>query len=296
MNFYECELQTNDIAAIKFALECFRVQKNGCKKETREVFNRLKNKVKTKQTTIKTAFVIDEDNTVKCCGLFETMPEYPNFICMKSIYFTSDYAEEVELSTTFDLFHDVLDSDGSKLMLKVNDRILNGNYQDFLNAGFNKILITENQNFILRDKDIIDLTGTPTVKYVADLSNFVSKEGFIKTQFHSFLEHVEIDEQVACLVANLKSLIDEAKIKSGNENIVEEWQKIVAWLDAEDETLLSKDEIIDCFAKLHQGFLILSEKEEENDEINEIFSLIEELVKIALMVIAHSELEMEEAA
>ncbi|TOE44600.1 hypothetical protein CGJ42_24335, partial [Vibrio parahaemolyticus] len=77
MNFYECELQTNDIAAIKFALECFRVQKNGCKKESREVFNRLKNKVKTKQTTIKTAFVIDEDNTVKCCGLFESMSEYP---------------------------------------------------------------------------------------------------------------------------------------------------------------------------------------------------------------------------
>ncbi|WP_195744638.1 hypothetical protein, partial [Vibrio parahaemolyticus] len=101
---------------------------------------------------------------------------------------------------------------------------------------------------------------------------------------------------VAWLVANLKSIIDGAKIKSGNENIVEEWQKIVAWLDVEDETLLSKDEIIDCFAKLHQGFLILSEKEEENDEINEIFSLIEELVKIALMVIAHSELEMEEAA
>ncbi|HHX8576457.1 TPA: hypothetical protein ACVO35_004978 [Vibrio alginolyticus] len=296
MNFYECELQTNDIAAIKFALECLRVKKNGCKKETREVFNRLKNKVKTKQTIIKTAFVVDEDNTVKCCGLFESMAEYPNFICMKSFYFTRDFSEEVELSTALDLFYDVLDSDGSKLMLKVNDRILNGNYQNFLNAGFNKILLTENQNYILKDKDVIDLLGTPTVKYVADLSHFVSKESSIKTQFHSFLEHVEIDEQVACLVANLKSLIDEAKIKSGNENIVEEWQKIVAWLDAEDDTLLSKDEIIDCFAKLHQGFLILSEKEEENDEINEIFSLLEELVKIALKVIAHSELEMEEAA
>ncbi|HCH2231332.1 TPA: hypothetical protein NKS39_000084 [Vibrio parahaemolyticus] len=222
MNFYECELQTNDISAIKFALECFRFKINGCKKETREVFNRLKNRVKTKQTTIKTAFVIDEDNTVKCCGLFETMPDYPNFICMKGIYFSSDYAEEVELSRTLDLFYDVLESNGSKLMFKVDDRILNGNYQDFLNAGFNKILITENQNFILRDKDIIELSGTPTVKYVADLSNFVSKEGFIKTQFHSFLEHVEIDEQVACLVANLKSIIDGAKIKSGNENIVEE--------------------------------------------------------------------------
>ncbi|WP_029803541.1 hypothetical protein [Vibrio parahaemolyticus] len=296
MNFYECELQTNDIAAIKLVLECLRVKKNGCKKETRKVFDRLKNKVKTKQTTIKTAFVIDEDNTVKCCGLFETMPEYPNFICMKSFYFTRDFSEEVELSTALDLFYDVLDSDGSKLMLKVNDRILNGNYQNFLNAGFNKILLTENQNYILKDKDVIDLLGTPTVKYVADLSHFVSKESFIKTQFHSYLEHLELDQEVAWLVANLKSIIDGAKIKSGNENIVEEWQKIVAWLDVEDETLLSKDEIIDCFAKLHQGFLILSEKEEENDEINEIFSLIEELVKIALMVIAHSELEMEEAA
>ncbi|HDY7696316.1 TPA: hypothetical protein RQK02_001061 [Vibrio vulnificus] len=296
MNFYECELQTNDISAIKLVLECLRVKKNGCKKETRKVFNRLKNKVKTKQTTIKTIFVIDEDNTVKCCGMFESMAEYPNFICMKCMYFTSDYAEEVELSTTFDLFYDVLDSDGSKLMLKVNDRILNGNYQDFVNAGFNKILLTENQNFILRDKDIIDLTGTPTVKYVADLSNFVSKEGFIKTQFHSFLEHVEIDGQVACLVANLKSLIHDAKIKSCNENIVEEWQKIVAWLDVEDDTLLSKDEIIDCFAELHQDFSILSKKDEETDEINAIFGLIEELVKIALLVIAHSEIEMEEAA
>ncbi len=296
MNFYECELQTNDIAAIKLVLECLRVKKNGCKKETRKVFDRLKNKVKTKQTTIKTAFVIDEDNTVKCCGLFETMPEYPNFICMKSIYFTSDYAEEVELSTTFDLFHDVLDSDGSKLMLKVNDRILNGNYQDFVNAGFNKILLTENQNFILRDKDIIDLTGTPTVKYVADLSNFVSKGGFIKTQFHSYLEHLELDQEVTWLVANLKSIIDGAKIKSGNENIVEEWQKIVAWLDVEDDTILSKDEITECFAELHKDFTILSKKEEATDEINEIFKLIEELVKIALMVIAHSEIEMEEAA
>ncbi|ELK2252471.1 hypothetical protein RUZ61_000348 [Vibrio vulnificus] len=295
MNFYECELQTNDISAIKFALECFRVQKNGCKKETREVFNRLKNKVKTKQTTIKTIFVIDEDNTVKCCGLFETMPEYPNFICMKSIYFTSDYAAEVELSTTLDLFYDSLESDGSKLMLKVDDRILNGNYQDFLNAGFNKILITENQNFILRDKDIIELSGTPTVKYVADLSHFVSKESFIKTQFHSYLEHLELDQEVAWLVANLKSIIDGAKIKSGNENIVDEWRKIVAWLDAEDDTLLSKDEIIDCFAKLHQDFSVISELS-ETDEINEIFSSIEELVKIALLVIAHSELEMEEAA
>ncbi|ENQ8646689.1 hypothetical protein ACEQ8A_000293 [Vibrio fluvialis] len=296
MNFYECELQTNDIAAIKFALECFRVQEDGCKKKTREVFNRLKNKVKTKQTTIKTAFVIDEDNAVKCCGLFETMPEYPNFMRLEGIYFSSDYAEEVELSTTLDLFYDSLESDGSKLMLKVDDHILNRNYQDFLNAGFNKILLTENQNYILKDKGIIDLLGTPTIKYVVDLSHFVSKESFIKTQFHSYLEHLELDQEVAWLVANLKSIIDGAKIKSGNENIVEEWQKIVAWLDAEDETLLSKDEIIDCFAKLHQGFLILSEKEEENDEINEIFSLIEELVKIALMVIAHSELEMEEAA
>ncbi|TOD59749.1 hypothetical protein CGJ60_24085 [Vibrio parahaemolyticus] len=296
MNFYECELQTNDISAIKFALECFRVQKNGCKKETREVFNRLKNKVKTKQSTIKTAFVIDEDNTVKCCSMFESMAEYPNFICMKGIYFSSDYAEEVELSTTFDLFYDVLDSDGSKLMIKVDDRIVNMQYKGFLNVGFNKILVTENQNYILKEKDIIELSGTPNVKIVVDLSHFVSKESSIKKNFHSLVEHVEIDEQVAFLVANLKSLIHDAKIKSGNENIVEEWQKIVAWLDAEDETLLSKDEIIDCFAKLHQGFLILSEKEEENDEINEIFSLIEELVKIALMVIAHSELEMEAAA
>ncbi|MCR9669573.1 hypothetical protein [Vibrio parahaemolyticus] len=296
MNFYECELQTNDISAIKFALECFRVQKNGCKKETREVFNRLKNKVKTKQTTFKTAFVLDEDYTVKCCGLFELMAEYPNFMCMKGIYFSSDYAAEVELSTTLDLFYDALKSDGSKLMLKVDDRIVNINNQDFLNAGFNKILVTENQNYIIKDKDIIDLTGTPTIKYVVDLSHFVSKESSIKKNFHSLVEHVEIDEQVACLVANLKSLIDDAKIKTGKENILEEWQKIVAWLDAEDDTLLSKDEIIDCFAKLHQGCLILSEKEEENDEINEIFSLIEELVKIALMAIAHSELEMEEAA
>ncbi|EHU5001507.1 hypothetical protein KY912_000206 [Vibrio vulnificus] len=296
MNFYECELQTNDISAIKFALECFRAQKNGCKKETREVFNRLKNKVKTKQTTIKTAFVVDEDNTVKCCGLFETMPEYPNFICMKGIYFSSDYAAEVEFSTTLDLFYDVLKSDGSKFMLKVDDRMVNMQYQGFLNVGFNKILMTKSDNFILKDKDIIDLLGTPTIKYVVDLSHFVSKESSIKTHFHSFIEHLELDQKVACLVTNLKSLLDDAKKRTGNENIVEEWQKIVAWLDAEDDTLLSKDEIIDCFAKLHQGFLILSEKEEENDEINEIFSLIEELVKIALMVIAHSELEMEEAA
>ncbi|MBX5374608.1 hypothetical protein HU695_13885 [Vibrio parahaemolyticus] len=296
MNFYECELQTNDIAAIKFALECFRIQKNGCKKETREVFNRLKNKVKTKQTTFKTAFVLDEDNTVKCCGLFELMAEYPNFMCMKGIYFSSDYAAEVELSTTLDLFYDALKSDGSKLMLKVDDRILNGNYQDFLNAGFNKILITENQNFIFRDKDTIDLTGTPTIKYVVDLSHFVSKESFIKTQFQSFIEHLELDQEVAWLVANLKSIIDGAKIKSGNENIVEEWQKIVAWLDAEDDTILSKDEIIECFAELHKDFTILSKKEEATDEINEIFSLIEELVEIALKVIAHSEIEMREAA
>lgn len=27
MNFYECELQTNDIAAIKLVLECLRVKK-----------------------------------------------------------------------------------------------------------------------------------------------------------------------------------------------------------------------------------------------------------------------------
>ncbi|HBC3571028.1 TPA: hypothetical protein KDZ96_001959 [Vibrio parahaemolyticus] len=296
MNFYECELQTNDITAIKFALECFRVQKNGCKKETREVFNRLKNKVKTKQTTIKTIFVIDEDNAVKCCGLFETMPEYPNFICLKNIYFSGDYAAEVELSKTFDLFYDVLETNDSKLMIKVDDRLVKMQYQGFLNVGLNKILMTENQNFILKDKDIIDLLGTPTIKYVVDLSHFVSKESSIKTHFHSFIEHLELDQEVAWLVANLKSIIDGAKIKSGNENIVEEWQKIVAWLDVEDDTILSKDEIIDCFAKLHQGCLILSEKEEENDEINEIFSLIEELVKIALKVIAHSELEMEEAA
>ncbi|HCH1566589.1 TPA: hypothetical protein NKS52_000586 [Vibrio parahaemolyticus] len=296
MNFYECELQTNDIAAIKFALECFRVQEDGCKKKTREVFTRLKNKVKTKQTTIKTAFVIDEDNAVKCCGLFETMPEYPNFMRLEGIYFSSDYAEEVELSRTLDLFYDALESNGSKLMFKVDDRIVNMQYKGFLNVGFNKILMNESENFLFKDKDIIELSGTPTVKYVADLSHFVSKESSIKKNFHSLVEHVEIDEQVACLVSNLKSLIDDAKIRSGNENIVEEWQKIVAWLDAEDETLLSKDEIIDCFAKLHQGFLILSEKEEENDEINEIFSLIEELVKIALKVIAHSELDMEEAA
>ncbi|EPS0664343.1 hypothetical protein ACVBER_004808, partial [Vibrio parahaemolyticus] len=149
MNFYECELQTNDIAAIKFALECFRVQEDGCKKKTREVFNRLKNKIKTKQTTIKTAFVIDEDNTVKCCSMFESMAEYPNFICMKGIYFSSDYAEEVELSRTLDLFYDVLESNGSKLMFKVDDRIVNMQYQGFLNVGFNKILVTENQNYIL---------------------------------------------------------------------------------------------------------------------------------------------------
>ncbi|EGR0405551.1 TPA: hypothetical protein N2952_002093 [Vibrio parahaemolyticus] len=296
MNFYECELQTNDITAIKLVLECLRVKKNGCKKETREVFNRLKNKVKTKQTIIKTAFVVDEDNTVKCCGLFESMAEYPNFICMKSFYFTRDFSEEVELSTALDLFYDVLDSDGSKLMLKVNDRILNGNYQNFLNAGFNKILLTENQNYILKDKDVIDLLGTPTVKYVADLSHFVSKESFIKTQFHSYLEHLELDQEVAWLVANLKSIIDGAKIKSGNENIVEEWQKIVAWLDVEDDTILSKDEITECFAELRKDFTILSKKEEATDEINEIFRLIEELQKIALMVIAHSEIEMEEAA
>lgn len=295
MNFYECELQTNDISAIKLVLECLRVKKNGCKKETRKVFNRLKNKVKTKQTTIKTIFVIDEDNTVKCCGMFESMAGYPNFICMKCMYFTSDYAEEVELSTTFDLFYDVLDSDGSKLMLKVNDRTLNGNYQDFLNAGFNKILITENQNFIFRDKDIIDLTGTPTIKYVVDISHFVSKESSVKTHFHSFIEHLELDQEVAWLVANLKSIIDGAKIKSGNENIVDEWRKIVAWLDAEDDTILSSDEIIECFAELHKDFSIMSKKT-ENDEINAIFSLIEELVEIALMVIAHSEIEMEEAA
>ncbi|HCG9112262.1 TPA: hypothetical protein NJ600_000852 [Vibrio parahaemolyticus] len=295
MNFYECELQTNDITAIKLVLECLRVKKNGCKKETREVFNRLKNKVKTKQTTIKTIFVIDEDNTVKCCGMFESMAEYPNFICMKSIYFSRDYAAEVELSTTLDLFHDALKSDGSKLMLKVDDRILNGYSQEYLNAGFNKILMTENQNYVLKDKDIIELSGTPNVKIVVDLSHFVSKESFIKTQFHSLLEHVEIDEQVACLVANLKSMIDDAKIRSGNENIVDEWQKIVAWLDAEDDTLLSKDEIIDCFAKLHHDFSVISEVS-EIDEINEIFASIEELIEIALLAIAHSEIEMQEAA
>ncbi|MCR9755209.1 hypothetical protein NB586_00270 [Vibrio parahaemolyticus] len=296
MNFYECELQTNDISAIKFALECFRRQEDGCKKKTREVFNRLKNKVKTKQTTIKTAFVLDEDNTVKCCGLFESMAEYPKFICLKSLYISIDFAQEVELSTTLDLFYDALNSDGSKLMFKVDDRIVNMQYQGFLNVGFNKILMTENDNFILKDKDIIDLLGTPTVKYVSDISNFISKESSIKTQFQSFIEHLELDQQVACLVANLKSIIDGAKIKSGNENIVEEWQKIVAWLDAEDDTILSKDEIIECFAELHKDFTILSKKEEATDEINEIFSLIEELVEIALKVIAHSEIEMREAA
>ncbi|MDW1839341.1 MULTISPECIES: hypothetical protein [Vibrio] len=295
MKFYECELLTNDITAIKFALECFRFKINGCKKETREVFNRLKNKVKTKQTTIKTAFIIDEDNAVKCCGLFETMPDYPNFMCMKGIYFSSDYAAEVELSTTLDLFYDALKSDGSKLMLKVDDRIVNINNQDFLNAGFNKILKNESENFLFKDNDIIELSGTSTVKYVTDLPNIVSKEGFIKTQFHSLLEHVEIDEQVACLVANLKSMIDDAKIRSGNENIVDEWQKIVAWLDAEDDTILSKDEIIDCFAKLHHDFSVISEVS-EIDEINEIFASIEELIEIALLAIAHSEIEMQEAA
>lgn len=296
MNFYECELQTNDISAIKFALECFRFKINGCKKETREVFNRLKNRVKTKQTTIKTAFVIDEDNAVKCCGLFETMPEYPNFMCLKGIYFSSDYAAEVELSTTLDLFYDALKSDGSKLMFKIDDRIMNMKYQGFLNVGFNKILMNESENFLFKDKDIIDLTDASTTKHVVDLSHFFSKESSIKKNFHYLVGHLEIDEQVACLVSNLKFLIDDAKIRSGNENILEEWQKIVAWLDAEDDTLLSKDEIIDCFAKLHQGCLILSEKEEENDEINEIFSLIEELVKIAFKVIEHSEIEIEEAA
>ncbi|HHY0547885.1 TPA: hypothetical protein ACVU5P_000104 [Vibrio parahaemolyticus] len=295
MNFYECELQTNDIAAIKFALECFRVQEAGCKKKTREVFNRLKNKVKTKQTTIKTAFIIDEDNAVKCCGLFETMHEYPNFIFLKSIYFSSDYAEEVELSRTLDLFYDALELSGSKLMFKVDDRIMNMQYQGFLNVGFNKILMTENQNYIVKDKDIIYLTDTSTIIHVVDLSHFFSKESSIKKNFHSLAEHVEIDEQVACLVANLKSLLDDAKTRTGNENIVEKWQKIIAWLDVEDNTLLSSDEIIECFADLHQDFSIMSKKN-QNDEINAIVSLLEELQKIALMVIAHSELEMEEAA
>ncbi|POB79581.1 hypothetical protein [Vibrio vulnificus] len=296
MNFYECELQTNDISAVKSVLEYTILQSNASKKEMREVFKRFKNKIKTKQTTIKTVFVLDEDNTVKCCGLFESMAEYPKFICMKSIYFSSDYAEEVALSKTLDLFYDVLDSDGSKLMFKVDDRIMNMQYQGFLNVGFNKILMNESENFLFKDKDIIDLTDASTTKHVVDLSHFFSKESSIKKNFHYLVGHLEIDEQVACLVSNLKFLIDDAKIRSGNENILEEWQKIVAWLDAEDDTLLSKDEIIDCFAKLHQGCLILSEKEEENDEINEIFSLIEELVKIALKVIDHSEIEMEEAA
>ncbi|HCH0088963.1 TPA: hypothetical protein NKB29_004613 [Vibrio parahaemolyticus] len=260
------------------------------------MFTRLKNKVKTKQTTIKTAFVIDEDNAVKCCGLFETMPEYPNFMRLEGIYFSSDYAEEVELSRTLDLFYDALESNGSKLMFKVDDRIVNMQYKGFLNVGFNKILMNESENFLFKDKDIKDLTDASTTKHVVDLLHFSSKESSIKKNFHSLVEHLEIDEQVACLVSNLKFLIDDAKIRSGNENILEEWQKIVAWLDAEDDTLLSKDEIIDCFAKLHQGCLILSEKEEENDEINEIFKLIEELQKVALMVIAHSELEMGEAA
>ncbi|WP_131087136.1 hypothetical protein [Vibrio vulnificus] len=296
MNFYECELQTNDISAVKSVLEYTILQSNASKKEMREVFKRFKNKIKTKQTTIKTVFVLDEDNTVKCCGLFESMAEYPKFICMKSIYFSSDYAEEVALSKTLDLFYDVLDSDGSKLMFKIDDRIMNMQYQGFLNVGFNKILMNESENFLFKDKDIIDLTDASTTKHVVDLSHFFSKESSIKKNFHYLVGHLEIDEQVACLVSNLKFLIDDAKIRSGNENILEEWQKIVAWLDAEDDTLLSKDEIIDCFAKLHQGCLILSEKEEENDEINEIFSLIEELVKIALKVIDHSEIEMEEAA
>ncbi len=295
MNFYECELQTNDISAIKFALECFRRQEDGCKKKTREVFNRLKNKVKTKQTTIKTAFVVDEDNTVKCCSMFESMADYPNFICMKGIYFSSDYAEEVELSTTLDLFYDALNSDGSKLMFKVDDRIVNMQYKGFLNVGFNKILMNESENFLFKDKDIIELSGTPTVKYVADLSHFVSKESSIKKNFHSLVEHVEIDEQVACLVENLKSLFDDAKIRTGKENIVEKWQKIIAWLDVEDNTLLSSDEIIECFAELHKDYSIMSKKN-QNDEINAIVSLLEELQKIALLVIAHSEIEMEEAA
>ncbi|HDM8222010.1 TPA: hypothetical protein P0E17_001370 [Vibrio campbellii] len=295
MNFYECELQTNDISAIKFALECFRRQEDGCKKKTREVFNRLKNKVKTKKTTIKTAFVVDEDNTVKCCGMFESMADYPNFICMKGIYFSSDYAEEVELSTTLDLFYDALNSDGSKLMFKVDDRIVNMQYKGFLNVGFNKILMNESENFLFKDKDIIELSGTPTVKYVADLSHFVSKESSIKKNFHSLVEHVEIDEQVACLVENLKSLFDDAKIRTGKENIVEKWQKIIAWLDVEDNTLLSSDEIIECFAELHKDYSIMSKKN-QNDEINAIVSLLEELQKIALLVIAHSEIEMEEAA
>ncbi|EPR6599523.1 hypothetical protein ACU74X_000266 [Vibrio cholerae] len=295
MNFYECELQTNDISAIKFALECFRVQKNGCKKETREVFNRLKNKVKTNQTTIKTIFVIDEDNAVKCCGLFELMAQYPNFMCMKGIYFSSDYAAEVKLSRTLDLFYDVLETHGSKLMFKVDDRIVNMQYQGFLNVGFNKILMTEKQNYIFKDKDIIDLKGAPTIKHVADISHFVSKESSIKTQFQSYIEHLVLDQEVAWLVANLKSMIDDAKIRTGNEDIVEEWQKIVAWLDAEDDTLLSKNEITECFAELHKDFTILSKKN-ENDEINAIFRLIEKLMKIALMVIAHSEIEMEDAA
>ncbi|MBF4495506.1 hypothetical protein [Vibrio vulnificus] len=295
MNFYECELQTNDIAAIKFALECFRVQEDGGKKETREVFNRLKNKVKTKQTTIKTIFVIDEDNAVKCCGLFETMPEYPNFMRLEGIYFSSDYAEEVELSRTLDLFYDALESNGSKLMFKVDDRIVNMQYKGFLNVGFNKILMNESENFLFKDKDIIELSGTPTVKYVADLSHFASKESSIKKNFHSLVEHVEIDEQVACLVENLKSLFDDAKIRTGKENIVEKWQKIIAWLDVEDNTLLSSDEIIECFAELHKDYSIMSKKN-QNDEINAIVSLLEELQKIALLVIAHSELEIEEAA
>lgn len=33
MNFYECELQTNDIAAIKLVLECLRVKKMAVKKK-----------------------------------------------------------------------------------------------------------------------------------------------------------------------------------------------------------------------------------------------------------------------
>ncbi|MCF9693169.1 hypothetical protein [Vibrio alginolyticus] len=296
MNFYECELQTNDISAVKSVLEYTILQSNASKKEMREVFKRFKNKIKTKQTTIKTVFVLDEDNTVKCCGLFESMAEYPKFICLKSLYISIDFAQEVELSTTLDLFYDVLETHGSKLMFKVDDRIVNMQYQGFLNVGFNKILMTENDNFILKAKDISDLIGTPTVKYVSDISNFVSKESSIKTQFHSFIEHLELDQKVAWLVANLKSIIDDSKIKSGNENIVEEWQKIVTWLDAEDDTLLSKDEIIECFAELHKDFTILSKKEEATDEINEIFSLIEELVEIVLKVIAHSEIEMREAA
>ncbi|HCH2231333.1 TPA: hypothetical protein NKS39_000085 [Vibrio parahaemolyticus] len=62
-----------------------------------------------------------------------------------------------------------------------------------------------------------------------------------------------------------------------------------------NDTILSKDEITECFAELHKDYSIMSKKN-QNDEINAIVSLLEELQKIALLVIAHSEIEIEEAA